>query len=82
MTALKELGIKVPDDISIIGNDDVTYAKLYHVPLTTISAPHYEIGRRAAEILIKNIESHSLLPPEKVILQTEFIIRESSRAIR
>jgi DNA-binding LacI/PurR family transcriptional regulator len=81
ITALKELDIKVPDDISIIGNDDVAYAKLYPVPLTTISAPQYEIGRRAAEILIKNIESHTLLPPERVILQTELIIRESTRAI-
>lgn len=82
MTALKELDIKVPDDISIIGNDDVAYAKLYPVPLTTISAPQYEIGRRAAEILIKNIESHTLLPPERVILQTELIIRESTKAIK
>jgi LacI family transcriptional regulator len=81
LTALKELDIKVPDDISIIGNDDIYYSRLYPVPLTTISAPQYEIGRKAAEILIKNIESHTLLQPERVILQTEFIIRESSRAM-
>jgi LacI family transcriptional regulator len=81
MTALKELDIRVPEDISIIGNDDIYYSRLYPVPLTTISAPQYEIGRRAAEILIKNIESHTLMQPERVILQTEFIIRESSKAL-
>ena len=81
MTALKELDIQVPKDISIIGNDDIYYSRLYPVPLTTISAPQYEIGKRAAEILIKNIESHTLLQTERVILQTEFIIRESSRAM-
>ncbi len=81
MTALKELNIKVPDDISIIGNDDIYYAKIYPVPLTTIRAPKREIGRKAAEILIRNIESSVLLPVEKVVLDTEFIIRESTRVL-
>jgi LacI family transcriptional regulator/LacI family repressor for deo operon, udp, cdd, tsx, nupC, and nupG len=78
---LKELNIKVPEEISIVGNDDIYYAKNYPVPLTTIRAPQHEIGYRAAEILIRNIESSTLLPNEKVILDTEFIIRESSRVL-
>ncbi len=81
MMALKEMNICVPEDISIIGNDDIYYAKIYPVPLTTIRAPQHEIGRKAAEILIRNIESHEVLPVEKVVLDTEFIIRESSRVL-
>lgn len=81
MTALKKLSIRVPEDISIIGNDDIYYARIYPVPLTTIKAPQHEIGRRAAEILIRNIESSTLLPNEEVILETEFVIRESSRVL-
>jgi LacI family transcriptional regulator, galactose operon repressor len=81
MSVLKELNIKVPDDISIIGNDDIYYAKIYPVPLTTIRAPKREIGRKAAEILIRNIESPELLPVEKVVLDTEFIIRESTKVL-
>ena len=81
MTALKEFNLSVPDDISIIGNDDIYYAKSYPVPLTTIRAPQNEIGRRAAEILIKNIEAPSLIPNEKVVLETEFIIRQSTRIL-
>jgi len=81
MTALKDLQIKVPDDISIIGNDDVSYAKIYPVPLTTIRAPQNEIGKKAAEILIRNIESSTLLPTERIILDTEFIIRESTKVL-
>jgi len=81
MTALKELNIGVPDDISIIGNDDIYYAQIYPVPLTTIRAPQLEIGRRAAEILIRNIESSTLLPNEEVVLETEFIVRASSRVL-
>jgi DNA-binding LacI/PurR family transcriptional regulator len=81
MTALKELNIRVPDDISIVGNDDIYYAKIYPVPLTTIRAPQHEIGRRAAEILIRNIESSEILPTEQVVLETEFIVRESTRVL-
>lgn len=81
MTVLRELKINIPDDISVIGNDDIYYAKIYPVPLTTISAPKNEIGRKAAEILIRNIESSTLLPPEKVFLDTEFIIRESTKVL-
>ena len=82
MTALKELKIRVPDDISIVGNDDIYYAKIYPVPLTTIRAPQHEIGMRAAEILIRNIESSTLLPVERVVLETEFVIRDSTKVLK
>ncbi|KAF0152345.1 MAG: transcriptional regulator LacI family [Ignavibacteria bacterium] len=81
MLALRDLDIKVPDEISIVGNDDIYYAKIYPVPLTTIHAPLHEIGMKAAEILINNIESSTLLPNERVIFETEFIIRDSTKVI-
>ncbi|MGD8779041.1 MAG: LacI family DNA-binding transcriptional regulator [Ignavibacteria bacterium] len=81
MRALNELKIDVPGDISIIGNDDIYYAQIYPVPLTTIRAPQHQIGRQAAEILIKNIEASSLLPVEKIVLDTELVIRESSKVL-
>jgi DNA-binding LacI/PurR family transcriptional regulator len=81
MSALRELSIRIPDDISIIGNDDIYYANIYPVPLTTIHAPQHEIGRKAAEILIRNIESQEILKIEKVVMETELIIRESTRAM-
>ncbi|HPN74861.1 MAG TPA: LacI family DNA-binding transcriptional regulator [Candidatus Marinimicrobia bacterium] len=81
MTALKELNIRIPEDISIIGNDDIIYAKIYPVPLTTIRAPQREIGYKAAEILIRNIESSTAIPNEKIVLGTDLVIRESSRVL-
>jgi DNA-binding LacI/PurR family transcriptional regulator len=81
MTALKEFNIRIPEDISIIGNDDIMYAKIYPVPLTTIRAPQHEIGYKAAEILIRNIESAAALPNEKIVLDTELVVRESSRVL-
>lgn len=81
MTALRDLNIKVPKDISIIGNDDIHYAEIYSVPLTTIRSHQKEIGKKAAEILIRNIESSTLVPIERIILDTELIIRKSTRKI-
>ncbi|HUI10360.1 MAG TPA: LacI family DNA-binding transcriptional regulator [Bacteroidota bacterium] len=82
MIALLELGIRVPEDISIVGNDDIYYARIYPVPLTTIRAPQHEIGRKAAEILIRTIESPVPPPPEKIVLETEFIVRKSTRILK
>jgi LacI family transcriptional regulator len=82
MSALRDLEIKVPEDISIVGNDDISYASIYPVPLTTIRAPQIEIGKIAAEMLIRNIESSTLLALERVIIETEFVIRQSSRAVK
>ena len=81
MLALNEMRIRVPEDVSVIGNDDISYAAIYPVPLTTIRAPQHEIGRRSAEILIRNIESSTLMPIERVVLETEFIVRKSSRVL-
>lgn len=82
MMALNELNLHIPDDVSIIGNDDIYYAKIYPVPLTTIRTPQREIGMKAAEILIKNIEAWEPLPVERVVLETELIIRESSKVLQ
>jgi LacI family transcriptional regulator len=81
ITALTDLSIRVPDDISVIGNDDISYASKCPVPLTTVRAPQHEIGVKAAEILIRHIESTSLLPPERVVLETELVLRGSSKAM-
>jgi LacI family transcriptional regulator len=82
MAALTEMNIKTPDEISIIGNDDIPFSRHIPLQLTTIRAPMTELGRRAAEILINNIESPEPLPIENVVLDAEFIIRNSTKALR
>ncbi|MCA9732526.1 LacI family DNA-binding transcriptional regulator [candidate division KSB1 bacterium] len=77
--ALNELKICVPEDVSIIGNDDIYYAQIYPVPLTTLRAPQIEIGRKAAEILIQNIEANKPLANQRVSFDSKLIIRESTK---
>ena len=80
IAALGELGIRIPEEISVVGNDDIPFARRIPVPLTTIRAPMFELGRRAAGILIKKIESHEAPSIENLVLDAEFIIRKSTKA--
>jgi LacI family transcriptional regulator len=57
MEAAAECGLRIPDDISIMGYDDQELARYTHPPLTTIVLPNYEMGRHAAELLIDRISS-------------------------
>jgi LacI family transcriptional regulator len=82
MAALNEMNIKIPDEISIVGNDDISFSKYVPVQLTTVHAPMFELGRKAAEILINNIESPKPMPIENIMLDSEFIIRQSTKALR
>jgi LacI family transcriptional regulator len=81
MSALAEMNINVPNEISIVGNDDIPFSRHVPVDLTTIRAPLHELGRKAAEILIKNIESSKSLSIENIVLHAEFIVRESTKPL-
>ena len=81
MSALSEMSIKVPDEVSVVGNDDIPFSTHIPVDLTTIRAPLLELGRKAAEILITNIESSTPLAIENIVLHAEFIVRESTKPL-
>jgi DNA-binding LacI/PurR family transcriptional regulator len=82
MAALTEMKIRIPDEVSVVGNDDIPFSRHIPVPLTTIRAPMFELGRKAAEILIRNIESTQPLKIEHVVLDAEFVVRKSTKALR
>ncbi len=69
-------GVRVPEDIALIGYDDIEFARQVAVPLTTIRQPSYEMGRRAAAMLTAQLEG---TPPRKrhVVFQPELIVRAS-----
>lgn len=80
MHAVHEQSLQVPDDISIIGFDDIMFASYTMPPLTTVSQPSYEMGLIAAEILINRL-SDSRSQSRQEILSPTLVIRESCRAL-
>jgi len=61
--ALRELGLRVPGDIAVIGYDDREVAQFMHPPLTTLLLPHFEMGTQAAEYII----DHALRPARRPV---------------
>ena len=77
--AAAELGVKVPEDLSVVGFDDGPAAEHAAPPLTTVAQPHEEKGRLAAQWLLEDVERGG--PPatrREEILPTELIVREST----
>lgn len=78
MRALRELGLRVPEEVSIIGYDDIRMGAYAAVPLTTMRVPKQEIGRQATEILIRHIEALDAGTIEKVRLPAALVLRAST----
>ena len=76
--AVFEAGLKLPEDISIVGYDDIEVASVIRPALTTISQPEYQLGVEAAKLLINNLESNEQLEQEDRILAAELVERNSS----
>src|SRR5687767_13084720 len=76
MKAIWEAGLKVPDDIAVVGAGDVIHGELLKVPLTTVSWSRTELGREAAELLLNAAERNGN-EPRRVIIPPHLVIRES-----
>ena len=79
MHTLISLGQRIPEDISIVGIDDVKYARLLPVPLTTLHQPCRDIGRMAIAVMLDRIANPDL-PPRDVLLRCELVVRKSCSA--
>jgi DNA-binding LacI/PurR family transcriptional regulator len=79
LEGIKELGLKVPNDISLVGYDETVWSKHLNSPLTTVNQPSYEMGQLAAERLISLIESsgNTYNEMKALLLKPNLIIRES-----
>jgi LacI family transcriptional regulator len=77
INGLDELGIRVPDQVSVMGFDDLESGEYFRIPLTTVHVPAYEIGFAAAELLIRRMGRTEPAENEKILFQTKLIIRKS-----
>jgi DNA-binding LacI/PurR family transcriptional regulator len=76
--ALKDAGLSVPRDVSVVGFDDILSAAYYTPSLTTVRQPLLEMGKRGAEILLDRITNRAKEYPAEIIVSPEFVVREST----
>lgn len=82
MKALRDLGLRVPEDVSVVGHDDLDLLAYLPLGLTTIHVPKRAMAEQATELLIRHIESSEPLPPSKVLVDVELVVRDSTRGPR
>jgi LacI family transcriptional regulator len=78
--ALAELGLRVPEDVSVVGYDDIPLCEYLAVPLTTVRVPKVEMGETAARMLTRHIESKQAIPPQRVYLDGALVVRRTTSA--
>lgn len=71
------IGLRIPEDISIVGFDNLRFVEHLAVPLTTVDQPKHEMGRRAAEMLFERINARNQIKPRHEVFRPHLIIRDS-----
>lgn len=77
MKAVRTSGLKIPDDIAVVGFDNISFSSMCDPMLTTISQPKYDLGCVTMELLIKQIQGE-VKEPRDILLESKLIIREST----
>lgn len=75
---LKEMGIRVPEDVSVVGFDNIAYSAFIDPPLTTIDQPAHEMGVRAVQVLMNQIKGKPLKRQREVLPFLDLLERKSS----
>ncbi|MDX3691990.1 LacI family DNA-binding transcriptional regulator [Streptomyces europaeiscabiei] len=78
LAALREAGLSVPDDISVVGFDDIRAASLVSPPLTTVHQPAYDVGRTATAQLLQYVSRGEVPPASRHTLPVELKVRGST----
>jgi LacI family transcriptional regulator len=76
-----ERGVRCPEEVSVVGFNDMPFAARFQPPLTTIHIPHYDIGKAAAELMLERLQD-SDSPPREIRLEPGLIVRESTARSR
>lgn len=72
--------ISVPNDIALIGYDDIDFAAAAMVPLSSVKQPSTEIGHTAVDLLLREVAAGTDFEPERIVFQPELVIRDSTSA--
>jgi LacI family repressor for deo operon, udp, cdd, tsx, nupC, and nupG len=77
LTAIRAAGLRCPDDLSVMGFDDIRYAALMEPPLTTIRQPMDDLGRETVRLMLQALDDPSLAPVQQT-LKHEIVVRRST----
>ena len=80
MGALREHGLRVGADVAVVGYNDLPFSAYLPVPLTSVSSPMYEVGKAAAELLIRKLHGDDQL--KSVRLAPHLVARQSTKRRR
>ena len=78
LAGLRNHGLRIPDDIAVVGIDDIEASAVTNPPLTTVAKPKFRLGQEAAALLIDRIEGREAGPPQLRLLPIELIVRGST----
>ena len=76
IASAREMGFRVPEDVTVIGFDDVEHTTMFHPYVSTVVQPCFDIGHRAMELLYELM--HECTPPRQEIMPHSLVVRESS----
>ena len=82
MSAIAEAGLRIPDDVAIVGGGNIHYGDMLRVPLTTVAWSTSEMGQAAARLLVELVEGKKRSKEQHVIVEPELVVRESCGAAR
>jgi DNA-binding LacI/PurR family transcriptional regulator len=80
IAALQRAGRRVPEDISVVGFDDIPQTSMMFPSVTTVAQPAAELGQRSVGLLLERIKNQDA-PPQRLVLSTTLVERESCRAV-
>ncbi len=80
--AIRDAGLRVPEDVSVVGFDDIPSAAYQHPGLTTIRQPLYEMGQRAADVLVARLEAPDAAVPRTISLEPSLVVRGTTARAR
>jgi LacI family transcriptional regulator len=76
LNGIRELGLDIPGDVSVVGYDDIEFAAYTFPPLTTVRQPAIELGTVAANALIDHLDHDRPLPPT-IVIEPTLVVRRS-----
>jgi LacI family transcriptional regulator len=80
MRGLSKHGVSIPGDFALVGYDDIEFASMLSTPLTTIRQPKYELGSKAAELLLEEAHEPNTHQHQHIMFEPELIVRASSHS--